>query len=199
MNRNVYRFKKYVDLKRWLSYWHQINEVLELNPKNVLEIGVGNQIVSDCLKKQGLAVKALDIDKKLKPDLVADVNQMPLTDNSFDLILCAEVLEHLPFEEFERCLEELKRITKKYVVLSLPHFGPPLKLAFKIPFLKQIKLAQKIPYHPQHKSNSPHYWEIGKKGYSAAKIKKIIKKYFKIKKEFIPFETQYHHFYILEK
>ena len=86
MNRNVYRFKKYVDLKRWLSYWHQINEVLELNPKNVLEIGVGNQIVSDCLKKQGLAVKALDIDKKLKPDLVADVNQMPLTDNSFDLI-----------------------------------------------------------------------------------------------------------------
>jgi predicted SAM-dependent methyltransferase len=199
MSKNLYRFQKYVDLERWVSYWHQIDEILRLKPKNVLEIGVGNQIVSDCLKRQNLLVKTLDIDKGLSPDVIANVIKMPLADNSFDLILCAEVLEHLPFEEFEQCLKELKRVTKKYVVLSLPHFGPPLKLAFKIPFLKQIKLAQKIAYHPEHKSNSPHYWEIGKKGYSAAKIKKIIKKYFKIKKEFIPFETQYHHFCILEK
>jgi len=199
MSKNLYRFQKYVGLERWVSYWHQIDEVLRLRPKNILEIGIGNQIVSDCLERQDLLVKTLDIDEELNPDVVANVIKMPLTDNSFDLILCAEVLEHLPFEEFEQCLRELKRVTKKYVVLSLPHFGPPLKLAFKIPFLKQIKLAQKIPYHPEHKSSSPHYWEIGKKRYSAAKIKKIIKKYFKIKKEFIPFETQYHHFYILEK
>jgi hypothetical protein len=113
--------------------------------------------------------------------------------------LCAEVLEHLPFEKFEKCLQELRRVSKKYVVLSLPHFGPPIKLSFKVPLFKEIKMALKIPFPTKHKFNDEHYWEIGKQGYPASKIRKILKKYFKIKKEFIPFENQYHHFYILEK
>lgn len=195
----VYRFYQYDYQERWISYWHQIDEVLKLQPKMVLEIGIGNKMVSDYLKKQGLEVKTLDINKDLKPDFIASVISMPLANDSFDVILCAEILEHLPFKDFEKALLELERVGKRYIVLSLPHFGPPLKLSFKIPFLKQVKLSWKIPYHPQHKSESPHCWEIGKKGYSAKKIRNILKKYFKIKKEFIPFENQYHHFYILEK
>jgi len=193
------KFHQYDYQERWISYWHQIDEVLKLQPKMVLEIGIGNKMVSDYLRKQGLEVKTLDINKDLKPDFIANVINMPLSNDSFDVILCAEILEHLPFRDFKKALLELKRVTKRYLVLSLPHFGPPLKLFFKIPFLKQVKLAWKIPYHPQHKSESPHCWEIGKKGYSSKKIRNIIKKYFKIKKEFIPFENQYHHFYILEK
>jgi hypothetical protein len=81
----------------------------------------------------------------------------------------------------------------------LPHFGPPIKFSFKIPFFKEVKMALKIPFPIKHKFNGEHYWEIGKQGYPASKIRKILKKYFKIKKEFIPFENQYHHFYILEK
>jgi len=195
----VYKFHQYDYQERWISYWHQIDEVLKLQPKAVLEIGIGNKTVSDYLKKQGLEVKTLDNNEDMKPDFIASVVSLPLRDNSFDLILCAEVLEHLPFKDFKKALLELKRVSRKYVVLSLPHFGPPLKLSFKIPFLKQVKLAWKIPYYPQHQSKSPHCWEIGKRKYSSRKIRNIIKKYFKIKKEFIPFENQYHHFYILEK
>lgn len=195
----VYRFYQYDYKERWISYWHQIDEVLKLRPGILLEIGIGSKTVSDYFKKQGLEVKTLDINKDLRPDFIANVISMPLANNSFDVVLCAEILEHLPFEDFEKALLELKRVSRKYVVLSLPHFGPPLKLSFKMPFLKQVKLAWKIPYYPRHTSKSPHCWEIGKKGYSSRKIKNIIKKYFKVKKEFIPFENQYHHFYILEK
>ena len=60
-----------------------------------------------------------------------------------------------------------------------------------------ILVSFKLPLPIKHKFNGQHYWEIGKKGYSTKKIRKIIKKYFKIQKEFIPFENQYHHFYIL--
>jgi len=194
-----YQFNKYDFKDRWISYWHQINSVLELEPKNILEIGVGNGLVSGYLKKQGKEVKTLDIDKNVEPDIVADVLEMPFSNNSFDLILCAEVLEHLPFNQFEKALANLKQVTRKNVVLSLPHFGPPIKLSFKIPFLKEIKIVFKIPFPIEHKFHGEHYWEIGKKGYSSGKIRRIIKKHFKIQKEFIPYQNQYHHFYILEK
>lgn len=190
---------KYDYQSRWMSYWYQINTVLELKPKNVLEIGVGNKTVSNYLKNQGLEITTLDIDEKLKPDIVGDILKIPLGDDSFDVVLCAEVLEHIPFEDFEKGLIELRRVTRKYVVLSLPHFGPPIKLSFKAPLIKEVKVAFKIPLPIKHKLDGGHYWEIGKKIYPLAKIKKIIKQYFKITKEFIPFENQYHHFFILEK
>jgi len=193
-----YQFEKYEDKGRWVSYWHQIDEIFKLKPESILEIGVGNKTVWNFLKKEGFNIKTLDIDQERKPDFVGSIDEMPFNDNSFDLVLCAEVLEHLPFEKFEKCLEELKRVSKKNIVLSLPHFGPPIKLSFKIPFFKEIKIAFKIPYHPINKSKV-HFWEIGKKGYQFKKIKKIILKHFKIQKEFIPFENQYHHFFILEK
>lgn len=200
MNKNPYNnFRRYIHLDRWVSYWHQIDESLDLEIKQVLEIGIGNKVVSDSLEKEGIEVQTMDIDKELKPNIAGSAENILLKNGSVDLILCAEVLEHLPFKKFEQCLGELKRVTKKYVVLSLPHFGPPVKISFKIPFLKEIKIAFKIPWPISHKLGGPHYWEIGKRGYSSRKIRKKIKKYFRIKKEFIPFENQYHHFYILCK
>lgn len=194
-----YSFKKYVYLSRWVSYWHQISEVLELNPQSILVIGKGDGIVADIIKKYVPETKVLDIDEKLNADIVASVENIPFNDNSFDVILCAEVLEHLPFEKFEKCIIEISRVSRNGVVLSLPHFSPQVKLKFKIPFIREVEIAPKIPFFIKHKFNQEHYWEIGKKGYSPAKIRKILKKYFIIKNEFIPFENQYHHFFALEK
>lgn len=193
-----YSFGYYDSKSRWISYWHQVDEVLRLKSKNILEIGAGNKTVSNYLKNQGLKVIVLDMDEELKPDIVGDVLKMPFEDNSFDVVLCAEVLEHLPFEKFEKGLAELKRVTKKYVVLSLPHFGHSIKLNFKIPLIKEKRFAIRLPFPIKHHFNGQHYWEIGKKGYPVAKIRQIIKKYFVIKKDFIPFEMQYHHFFVLK-
>lgn len=194
-----HNFKKYDFKNRWVSYWHQIDEVLELNPKNVLEIGVGNRTVSNYLKNKNIDLTTLDIDRELEPDIVGNILALPLQDNSFDVILCAEVLEHLPFDNFEQALRELRRVAKRHIVLSLPHFGPSFRISFKAPFLREKKFAFKIWFPLAHYPNRDHQWEIGKKGYSIGRIKNIIRKYFIIKKEFVPFEIQYHHFFILEK
>ena len=47
------------------------------------------------------------------------IYELPYADNSFDLVFCCEVLEHLKFPE--RALLELKRISKKNIILSVPH------------------------------------------------------------------------------
>lgn len=193
-----YKFYQYDYKERWISYWHQIDEILKLEPEEILEIGVADKVVSDYLRKQGVAVKTLDINGELNPDFTASVLKMPLPGNSFPVVLCAEVLEHLPFSDFEKALSEIKRVSKRFVVLTLPHFGPAIKFCLKLPFVKEKRFAFKLPFLKKHQSKE-HCWEIGKKGYSAGKIRRIIKNHFRIKNEFVPFENQYHHFFILEK
>jgi ubiquinone/menaquinone biosynthesis C-methylase UbiE len=200
MNKDLYGFSKYDHKFRWISYWHQVDEVLKLNPKEVLEIGVGNKTVSNYLKNQGVSMVTLDIDKELEPDIVASVLKIPLEDNSFDVVLCAEVLEHLPFGDFPRALKEMKRVTKKFIVLSLPQWGWMFYFGLKLPLLKKITIFFKIPGILKHKPSQEHHWEIDKRGYPLRKIKRIIRNCgFKILKDFIDPDSPYHHFFILEK
>ncbi len=49
-----------------------------------------------------------------------DVRQLPFADNSFDIVICLEVLEHLEREDGEKLLKELERVAKRQVILSTP-------------------------------------------------------------------------------
>lgn len=200
VDKKAYYFSTYSTVDRWVSYYYQLQFVLECLPKTILEIGVGDKVFGSYIKQNtDIKYTSLDYDQSVKPDVVADVLALPFKNNEFDLICIFEVLEHIQYNQFENALKELSRVSKKDVIISLPHFGPPIKFSFKIPFLPEIKLSYKIPFFKKHIFNGQHYWEIGKKGYSKRTIRNMLSKYFYIKKEFIPFENQYHHFYILQK
>ncbi len=186
---------------RWISYWHQISEVLKTKPKKVLEVGVGNKTVYNYLKKFGINTIAADIDPKLRPDRVCSVTELTkyFRRNEFDTVLCSEVLEHIPFKYFEKSLEELSNVAKSYVILSLPHFGIHLNLSLNFfPKTKRANLLITIPFPIKHKFDWEHYWEIGKRGYSLSLVKEIISKYFTIKRTYLIPENPYHRFFILK-
>lgn len=200
--KNNYYNRIYPHLRRWNSYWYQIDEIVKLSPKNILEIGIGDRIVCNFLKAIGYNVNTLDIEKSLKPDFVASVEKIPLSDGSYDLVLAAEVLEHLPFEKIENSLKEIYRVARKNVIITLPQWGREVSFSLKIPGIRQIKFNKKIFSVKENKFNNSngHYWEINKRGYSVKKIKNIIESCnFKILKDYIPFENYYHHFFVLEK
>lgn len=55
----------------------------------------------------------IDIDKRLKPDLVHDVrNKLPFKANSVDHILLQDVLEHLTKEDGEKLLKDCSRVLR---------------------------------------------------------------------------------------
>ena len=200
LNKMNYFDENYDDEKRWMSYFHQAKEVLAFKPESILVVGKGNGLVAEYLKLNDIKVITIDIDENTKPDVIASVVKMPFRDNEFDIILCAQVLEHLPYNDFEKSLLEIKRVAKLGAVISLPHFGPAIRFLFKFPFLPEIKFMIKLPYPKKHIFKGEHYWEIGKRGLGVGKIKEDLKKSgsFLIK-DFIVFENPLHHFFILKK
>lgn len=202
MNQSPYLKQDYNSKKRWMSYWFQIDEILETKPKKILEIGTGSGAVNDYLRRAGYKITVCDIDKKLKPDVIADVKNLPFKENEFDFILCAQVLEHMPFSDFQLSLKNLFRVTKRWVLITLPDYSIfNFFISFKlIPFIPKITKTIKVKLPVKHIFDGNHYWEIDKKGYPLKKIKSAIKQAgFKIVKNYTPDENPYHHFFVLSK
>jgi ubiquinone/menaquinone biosynthesis C-methylase UbiE len=165
----------------------------------VLEVGVGDKVFGNFIKNNTSVVyTSLDVAEDLKPDVLGSILQLPFEDNSFDVTCAFEVLEHLPFEQFDKAVSELVRVARTHVVVSVPHFGPMLSLSLKIPFLPQLQLALKIPYPRKHVFNGQHYWELGKKGYPVRLVRQKLSAYGQVVKDFVPFNSAYHHFFILK-
>ena len=101
---------KYVLGGRLFSYAHQMDAVLLHEPKTVLEVGPGPGMVTAALRAIGVQVTTVDIQAELKPDVVASVTDLPFEDNSFDVSMCCQVLEHLPFD-LPTTIEEALRVS----------------------------------------------------------------------------------------
>lgn len=101
----------------------------------VLDNGCGDGTLAIMLAKKGAIVTACDISahnmEKAKRHAaeagiapgtidfrVADAEHLPFADGSFDWVVSAHVLEHLP--DFSKGLAEVKRVTKRHAVIALP-------------------------------------------------------------------------------
>lgn len=194
-----YAFECYMHLDRWISVHYQISEVLALHPTSVLEVGSGTGTFKRELGHAGVSVRTLDIADDLHPDVLGSVSSIPLSDETFDVVCAFQVLEHLPYENFSSALGEMMRVARKAIVLSLPHYGPNVRLCLKVPGIPEARYAVKIKKPTDHKFDGEHYWEIGKKGYVEKDIRARIERVGYITKDYIPFENRYHHFYVVKK
>lgn len=192
-------WKKYESEERWTSYFTQVDGVLHFQPSSCLEIGVGNGIVTQALKNNSIQVTTLDLDAALMPDLIGSVENIPFEDSRFDVVLCAEVLEHLPFSSFERCISEIARVACRGAILSLPHWGYTFRMIADVPGCIHARKAWKLPFHVRHLSGGEHQWEIGKKDFPPSRIRDILSKYFRIEREWLSPWMSYHRFYRLRK
>ena len=194
-----YKFHNYLDVGRWNSYYYQIAETLAFEPQSVLIIGVGDNIVGNLLSMQGIKVSTFDFDEKLVPDFLGNIIEIDkvLQGMQFDVLLCCQILEHLPFALFEDILEKLKVVSKN-IIISLPYASINYKLELKLPIIKTVKLNLNIQrFFKEHQFNGEHYWEIGYKGYSKIKITRVIANHFTIRKRFVASHNHYHLFYVL--
>jgi SAM-dependent methyltransferase len=81
--------------------------------KRVLDIGSGGSSYGRFFPNR----LTVDIDPLRKPEIVADVHQLPFKDEEFEMILCTEVLEHTI--DPARAIKEMMRVLKKGGILVL--------------------------------------------------------------------------------
>ena len=202
--KEIYFSEGYFSVDHFISIAEQIRLVYSLKRKNILEIGIGNGLVSDFLKKAGLNVTTVDINPNLKPDIVGSITDLAeiLHQRKFDIVLCSEVLEHMPFDYFEKTISNIAATTSEYAVLTLPRCQ---KVIFDIQF--KIKIP-KLPYIekgifwtlPDSHIYDGHHWELDSSQPTKIKsIKNILEKYFTIL-DFSRFRFRpVHHYFILRK
>ena len=107
----------------------RVNRTISLVPKDtrtVLEVGCGNGQLLNKLHKSGFDCFGIGISEeglkyvKCKKKLMNGSN-LNFKDNSFDLVICSDVLEHLSLSVYKKTLKELERVSKKYILITTPY------------------------------------------------------------------------------
>lgn len=135
------KYLKQNPVRRFLirQYLETIEAFTNLTPaQTVLDVGSGEGFVMRHLREQrpDLALFGVDIEAGVlkvaayqNPGAhfaVADGSRLPVAGGKFDLVLCNEVLEHLP--EPARSLEEIARVGTSHFIFSVPR-EPHYRLA----------------------------------------------------------------------
>jgi SAM-dependent methyltransferase len=92
----------------------------------VADIGCGEQPLRSQLEANGAVYTGVDVNQnmQLNVDVIAPATLLPFSDNSFDIVICTEVLEHV--SDTATAFKELARITKQGgdIVVTIPFIYP---------------------------------------------------------------------------
>lgn len=202
VNKNSYSSLRYSNKKRIFSYAHQVSCLIDEEVREILEIGPGPGLVTEMLRLLNFKVTTMDVSPDVHADVQADIREIPFRKNSFDAVLCCQVLEHLPFSDFTKALALIRKVARKSAVISLPDATRHLDLFLNLPKIGRINKS--LFFSPGKKDNSVqmkeagHYWEIG---YPGTELKKITKSMdaagWHIAKTWRVTELPWHRFFLL--
>ena len=119
------------------------------NPKKILDVGCGEGILTAKIKARysDITIEGMDVEQNIINEAgglfkgigfsVGSVYELAKKLNTYDMITCLEVLEHLEYPT--RAIKEMKRATKKYCVFSVP-YEPYWRIAniFRGAYLMQL-------------------------------------------------------------
>ncbi len=131
-NEGKYRSKNPVVRRLVRRFLGQVGRLVEAQrPRRVLEVGCGEGMVIRYLAERapGVRFDGVELDGEALarararcPDAAlvqGDAYELPVRSRAYDLVLCLEVLEHLP--EPGRALREVRRVSRGGCLLSVPH------------------------------------------------------------------------------
>jgi hypothetical protein len=89
----------------------------------ILEVGAGPHGLGCCLPFKFVGVDSCYPEPPVPTQtaVLASGTDLPFADRSFDVVLCLEVLEHIPPQSRARVVSELCRVARKTVIITHPY------------------------------------------------------------------------------
>ena len=116
-------------LHRYIITYHIMHMLSHFTFESLIDVGGAEGYKGAMVRHLfGAGVKSCDLsqeacdraDEIYNVDSQAiDVQDLPFETDSFDIVLCSEVLEHV--QDFETAVEQLVRVSRKAVIITLPH------------------------------------------------------------------------------
>ena len=141
--------------------------------KKVLDVGCGEGVLIEKYIKQGYSITGIDLNYESKYVSRDDIRKPKLAPQSFDLILCLDVLEHFSYKDQEVVLRQMNKLLKKDGVLlfTVPNLA---HLASRFFFLLTGNLLRTSAIE-RHIGDRPfgEYKKLLSKHFTILKIKSI--------------------------
>jgi len=125
-----------------------IRKVISLNSINFLDVGCGDGYYLKFIEQNYKHVFSIGVDisssqlkhakRKIKVKsnlIVASATNLPFKDSSFEVVLCSEVVEHIP--DVTSTLKELARVCKSKLIISTPTLTAPF-IRFELNIAKKL-------------------------------------------------------------
>ncbi|HEY6901906.1 MAG TPA: class I SAM-dependent methyltransferase [Puia sp.] len=94
----------------------------------LLDAACGNGIFTNMVAEKFRNIKVVAFDrsetalKYVKTEKhIASIDSIPFRDKEFDLVTAHDVIEHLPVGVYEKSLQELARVARKYIIIAVPY------------------------------------------------------------------------------
>jgi len=111
----------------WLLRYAPVLDLVEEDqPANVLEVGSGTQGVAHYLDDRFVVGVDVRFDGEPAAGLapvLSSAAALPFGDETFDLVVCCDVLEHIAADQRVASVKEMLRVTRKTLVIGFP-VGP---------------------------------------------------------------------------
>lgn len=102
-----------------------IKSAIPSDVKTILDAGCGNGAITNALEADyevlGVDFSPAALEHVRAPKLLASVTYLPLDDDSFDLVMCNEVWEHLSTADLHKAVAEAIRVTRRHLLVGVPY------------------------------------------------------------------------------
>lgn len=126
-----------LDLSKLKSKIDHLLNIIPSDVNSIIDIGCGNGTITNVLAEKYDTTGVDRSQNALKfvrgKKIEASCDSVPKENNSYDLVFSSELLEHLPEGVFQKTIEEFKRLSKKYILITVPNGENPNKLMIKCP------------------------------------------------------------------
>ncbi len=102
----------------------RVVDFLPPDTTSAVDVGCGNGLITHLIPKDipaaGLDLSQAALSHLRVPAVRGSATHLPFGANAFDALICAEMLEHIPFPDFPIALTELARVARRSILISVP-------------------------------------------------------------------------------